>query len=203
MEEFRRYRERGGYVPSYLVVPEMTSRLKHRESEQLLDRSQLDVAGMRVLDVGPGYGDFLDVCRLRGALTVGVDFDPAVVRWLQLRGHVAIRCNILRTIRPLQDNLFDLIHLRGSIVVEYFTLVGEGRLRRLLIDLDHLLNPERGRVLMCPSFEVTRRRRQRKVVDPMTSRFTQVVTEFGYRPLPPMSPIDDDPMYPVTYVRTA
>lgn len=202
LEEFRQYIEQGGYVPPYLVAGEDASQRKRLESEQLLDTCKLDVAGMRVLDIGPGNGDFLDVCRKRGALTVGVDFDPFVVRWLQLRGHLAMRCNILRTIQPLQNNLFELIHLRGSIVVEYFMLVGEGRLRKLLADLDRLLNPVKGCVLMCPCFEVTGPQRMRKIADPLASRFTQVVAEFGYSPLPPMSAANDDPMYPVTYVRT-
>jgi SAM-dependent methyltransferase len=48
------------------------------------------VAGEKVLDVGSGLGDFLDLLKDRGAIGFGVDVDEGMVRESQARGHTII-----------------------------------------------------------------------------------------------------------------
>ena len=46
-----------------------------------------DLRGARILDIGPGQCDLLDILRERGAETFGIDYDPAVVKLGEMRGH--------------------------------------------------------------------------------------------------------------------
>lgn len=75
--------------------------------------------GSRVLDIGPGQCDLLDIARARGAETVGCDFDPAVVELGRARGHTMFERN-LRHGLPLDAGRFDGIFCRGSINAYWF-----------------------------------------------------------------------------------
>lgn len=103
--------------------------------------------GARVLDIGPGQLDFLDIARDRGAAqTVGVDFDPAIVALGKLRGH-DIRLANLRQGWPCPDARFDLIFCRGSLNCHWFP--AEPRLRAFLDGLAGSLAPG-GRMWIAP-----------------------------------------------------
>lgn len=184
--------------PPYVTDSADVSARKRQAAATVLDSYGIDVAGRRVLDIGPGYGDALDVCRERGAMTLGLDHDPFVVRWLQLRGHFAVRGNILSSALPLQGQLFDLITATGSLVVEYFSLVGMGRLRALLARLEQLRAPD-GTILICPFFEVTGPQRRRKIADPLKCPFTDTMLGAGYQIMPRLPGVHDDNMYCITY----
>jgi len=45
------------------------------------------IAGQKVLDVGSGFGDFLDLLKDRGAIGFGVDVDQGMIRESRARGH--------------------------------------------------------------------------------------------------------------------
>lgn len=71
--------------------------------------------GKRILDIGPGQCDFLDLAKKAGAdRTFGCDFDPAVGKLGQLRGHDMSITN-LREGWPYKGMTFDGIFCRGSI----------------------------------------------------------------------------------------
>lgn len=71
--------------------------------------------GARVLDIGPGQLDFLDIAReLSARSTTGVDFDPAIKKLGELRGH-EVHTVDLRQPQPFGSSKYDLIFCRGSI----------------------------------------------------------------------------------------
>lgn len=195
--EFHRFLQRTRMLAPYVTDAPEVSQQKRAAIAATLIAYDVQVTGRRVLDIGPGYGDFLDVCRERGALTVGLDHDPLVVRWLQLRGHIALRGNVLHSLKPLHAQPFDLINSTGSIIVEYFSLVGLGRLRRLLVRLEEHLAPG-GRILICPYFEHGPGR-VRKIRDPLNCPFTDTMRSAGYAVLPRIPGVHDDHMYTLTY----
>jgi hypothetical protein len=87
----------------------------------------------RILDIGPGQLDFLDLMRKGGASrTVGIDFDPAIQALGTLRGHEVILAD-LRTGWPLKGEVFDGIFCRGSLNCFWFPK--EERLRGFLDDM--------------------------------------------------------------------
>ena len=202
MSEYERFlRDTGWELTKVAGGGAQVSERRRRIAESILDSYGRDVDGWRVLDIVAGYGDFLDVARERGAITVGVDHDPFVVRWLQLRGHVAFRCNVLRTMSVLQAQPFEFIYLAGSIVVEYFLLAGLGQLRRFLRRLEEH-RAAGGSVLICPYFEVSGSQRVRKIEDPLACSFTNTMRDQGYQVmerLPLLHESVEYPEYPLTY----
>ncbi len=131
---------------------------------------------------------------------MGLDHDPFVVRWVQVRGHLACRGDILRASTPLQNQLFEAINCFGSVIVEYFALVGVGRLRRLLARIDHHLAPG-GTILLCPFFEINQATGRRKIANPEKCFFTDVMLEAGYRVLDRLPGVHDSEMYTLTYAK--
>lgn len=81
--------------------------------------SGVGVSGLRVLDVGPGQWDMLDILRQHGAETVGVDNDPAVYELGRLRGHEALIAELTQG-WPFKEGEFDGIFCRGSINLFWF-----------------------------------------------------------------------------------
>ena len=93
----------------------------------------IDFHGLRVLDIGPGQCDFLDIVKEKGAITFGVDFDPAVVKLGEMRGHNMTFCN-LREDWPFKDMKFDGIFCRGSINCYWFAQPDNNDLLQQFLD---------------------------------------------------------------------
>lgn len=101
-----------------------------------------EMSDTRVLELGPGQCDFLDIAKKKGATTVGVDFDPAVAQLGKLRGHTIIKHN-LSTGWPLDGEQFDGIFCRGSINCFWFVKPGDqSRLEMFLEGLLNALKPD-------------------------------------------------------------
>lgn len=75
--------------------------------------------GQRVLDLGPGQCDLLDIARRGGAETLGIDNDPAVCALGRLRGHAMRQGDLRPGVLP-EDGTFDGIFCRGSINLFWF-----------------------------------------------------------------------------------
>lgn len=75
--------------------------------------------GLRILDLGPGQCDLLDIARRSGAATLGIDNDPAVCALGRLRGHDMRQGDLRQGVLP-EDGLFDGIFCRGSVNVFWF-----------------------------------------------------------------------------------
>lgn len=82
--------------------------------------SENSFKGARVLDIGPGQLDFLDIAReLSATSTTGVDFDPAIKKLGELRGH-EVHTVDFRQKNPFGSSKYDLIFCRGSINCFWF-----------------------------------------------------------------------------------
>lgn len=68
--------------------------------------------GSRVLDVGCGYGFFLQVARLRGAHAYGIDLSPEAVQYCQRRWDYPVE---LGTTETLDVGQFDIVTALGVI----------------------------------------------------------------------------------------
>jgi SAM-dependent methyltransferase len=94
----------------------------------------------RILDIGPGQCDFLDLAKKAGAdRTFGCDFDPAVGTLGELRGHDMTVAN-LKQGWPYKGMVFDGIFCRGSINCCWFS--SEYRLTVFLDDIAASLSPD-------------------------------------------------------------
>lgn len=102
--------------------------------------SDIDFTGLDILDIGPGQCDFLDIARKRGANTFGVDFDPAVVKLGEKRGHHMTQCDLTKA-WPFPDRKFDGIFCRGSINNFWFSAKDMDRLTQMLEGISGSLKP--------------------------------------------------------------
>jgi len=197
-EQLEAFVRRTGCAPDLVRMWKELSDRSRVEARKIVEFYEQRIVGKRVLDVGPGYGDFLDVCLEHDASTVGVDYDPFVVRWLQLRGHLAFKANFLKSLRPLNGNLFDFVYLRASIVAEYFHLTGQGHLRRFLQRLEGVGAPG-ALVVICPYFELRLPERVRRTPDPRNCPFTSGMQACGYAILEDGIFQTGDPVVPLTF----
>lgn len=89
--------------------------------------------GARILDIGPGQCDLLDIAREQGAITYGVDYDPAVVRLGEMRGHRMLLHNLSKG-WPSFDTVFDGIFCRASINAFWFVNSDDTQPLRTFLD---------------------------------------------------------------------
>lgn len=76
--------------------------------------------GKRILELGPGQCDFLDIAKRKGAVaTFGVDFDPAIVELGKLRGHQVTLANLSEG-WPLAGQRFDGVYSRVSTNIYWY-----------------------------------------------------------------------------------
>lgn len=101
-----------------------------------------DLRGAKILDIGPGQCDLLDILRERGAETYGIDYDPAVVKLGEMRGH-NMRLHNLSKGWPLIGEKFDGMFCRASINCFWFASPeGPAQLRAFLDALLASLQPQ-------------------------------------------------------------
>jgi SAM-dependent methyltransferase len=101
---------RGRYVDEkYLAV------MRRRAIAQcdFIERGGLSLAGLRVADVGCGYGELLGELRRRGARAVGYEYDPACVRYCRSRGLEVEQLTSEQDLAGLER--FDLITLSHTL----------------------------------------------------------------------------------------
>ncbi|HJK88455.1 MAG: class I SAM-dependent methyltransferase [Candidatus Megaira endosymbiont of Mesostigma viride] len=101
-----------------------------------------DFCDLHILDIGPGQCDFLDIAKAKGAVTYGIDFEPAVVKLGEMRGHNMTLCNVIKD-WPFKDMVFDGIFCRGSINCYWFIQQGNSYLlQQFLNQITKSLKPD-------------------------------------------------------------
>ncbi|HJK88454.1 MAG: class I SAM-dependent methyltransferase [Candidatus Megaira endosymbiont of Mesostigma viride] len=93
----------------------------------------IDFQGTHILDIGPGQCDFLDIVKGKGAVTYGIDFDPAVVKLGEMRGHNMTFCDLTKD-WPFKDMVFDGIFCRSSINCYWFVQPDNNELLKQFLD---------------------------------------------------------------------
>lgn len=90
--------------------------------ERIFDQflSNVDLQGQVLLDIGPGQYDFAVLATQRGAITQGIDNDPAVIELGRHRGYTVVDAHI-QSIKPdYFSQLFDGLFCKFSINAFWF-----------------------------------------------------------------------------------
>jgi hypothetical protein len=78
------------------------------------------------LELGPGHFEFCDMVKKLGGRAVALEFDPAMVKLGQYRGHEVRQTNLIKDkFWNHMDRKFDGIFCRGSINAAWFTELHE------------------------------------------------------------------------------
>jgi SAM-dependent methyltransferase len=171
--------------------------LTRAQFEETAARFGITFDGRRVLDIGPGYGEALDVAHEQGASTVDfIELEPVFYTFNRLkqfpRPH---RFNhALGLAGRLKGRLFDFIWARGSHVPDQFA-AAPWLLERWVRDVDRVVAPG-GQVLVVPFWESHDGQR---LLDLEKNPFSQQMMAAGYEMVDAPSERIGATAYPVVY----
>jgi SAM-dependent methyltransferase len=169
MEEFEQFVSRE--QPKLFLRYRSSAELTREQFEETTARFNVRFLDRSVLDIGPGYGEALDVAHEQGASAVDfIELDPIFYTFNRLKGFAsAHRFNhALGLKRRFRGRRFDVIWARGSVVPDQFGAAG-WLLDRWIRDVDSVLAPG-GQVLLVPFFDSTHGERTLDVSDNVFSR---------------------------------
>ena len=100
----------------------------------------------RILEVGCGYGYFLQCALDAGYDAYGIDLSPAAVKWASTRHPGRVFCGLLEEVPEIQDQKYDVIF--GSHLIEHLTEPSE-----FLREASRLLRPGGLVVMVTPNIK--------------------------------------------------
>jgi len=123
----------------------------------LISALNIDLKDASFLDLGPGYGDTLDLAREAGAKTVEfIDYDPYIMTFNILKGFKGYMFDYTfgKGLTQLYPRKYDVILSKGSINADQFNRK-EPRMIRFpewIKQVENLANPN-GQIIICPTFD--------------------------------------------------
>jgi 2-polyprenyl-3-methyl-5-hydroxy-6-metoxy-1,4-benzoquinol methylase len=139
----------GGYQHRARTRGFVIQRFWHAEKERVLRRFALPSPGERVLDVGCGSGVIADFLAAQGALTTGVDANPAAISYA--REHFR-RPNLEFRVGYVEDLDFEPASIDGIYRLEVIEHLYIPQARALLGRLRSLLKPGGRLVVTTPNY---------------------------------------------------
>src|SRR4030042_1024234 len=120
MEEFQKYVELT--QPETFLFYQRASQGKRLEFQTIVNKLEISLKDKSMLDIGPAYGDTLDICHECGAKNIHfVEYEPFFYTYNRLKKFTkGYRINHLWKLRMLESSKYDLIWARGSIVADFF-----------------------------------------------------------------------------------
>jgi len=117
----------------------------------------IDFKNASFLDLGPGYGDSMDLALEMGAKTIEfVDYDPYIVAFNILKGYNGYLLNYLvgKGLTPLYPKKYDIILSKGSINADKFNRKENGFIifTKWIEQVENLAT-DNGQIIICPTFD--------------------------------------------------
>lgn len=179
---------------------------KKREFTTVIDHLGLDLAGAAHLDIGPAYGETLDIAiNERGAKRADfIELDDCFYTWNRLkRVGQSFRGNYLTVVPRLKGGAYNLIYVRGLPQVETMWPLMGSRIGFIRLDqwLDQLARAAApgGTIILSPNWRSSDGRRT-ATPDWSTHSFCELMRDKGFRTLPYLEGHNKEPEYPVTFV---
>jgi len=225
MEQFRDYVIK--VQPQEFLRYQAKSPQKRLEFDSVIGKLGLNLEGLKVLDIGPGYGDSLDVCYERGARSIEfVEIDSFFFTYNRLKRFTrGYRVNHLTGLGRLGPGKFDLVWIKGSVSADLFIAKNEFGIRDLLPShwraqlrslalsprlvicppLSHWLTQLESlasstcQFVMCPHWLSDNHGRRCK--DVHNNWFTSTMLDNRYVILPKIGNHNCEPEYPITFYK--
>jgi hypothetical protein len=178
---------------------------KRAEFLAVIGELALQLCDLAFLDLGPGYGDALDICHEQGARTVVFsDIEPFFYTYNRLKPFAeGYRIdNQTRQLRQLGQGRFDIIWAKGAFGADNFVYPDRAKfwllpLPEWLAHIDCLAAPG-GQIIMTPHWRHDGQ--SYEVGDLRENYFSQTLLAHGYEILPP-STRNANPAYPLTFFK--
>ena len=203
MGQFRDYVMR--VQPQVFLRYERVSPRKRLGMQSMVCELGLNLRGIRFLDIGPGYGDSLDICYEKGARDIGfVDIDPFFFAYNRLKGFTkGYRMNHITGLSKLDPGKYDVIFSKGAISADAFIAVDKLKIEKLslsrwLTEVERLASPL-CQIIICPHW--SNDTRKRNIVDVQHTMFTETMIDQGYVILPKIKSHNHEPEYPLTFYK--
>jgi hypothetical protein len=187
--------------PSIFLRYRNASSQKRIEFQTVVDELCLKLNGIKFLDIGPAYGDSLDICHEKGAEVVDfVEWDPFFFTYNRLKGFAkGYKLNHLLRLNRLQPGKYDLIWVKGSFGADVFVKMSLIlSLSRWLVQIERLASPS-CKIVICPYW--SHDTYTRNIEDVQHNSFTETMLTRGYVILPRIANHNTDLEYPITFYK--
>jgi hypothetical protein len=198
MEQFQDYVKQN--QPEEFLKYQLPSDSKRQEFQNVMRTLQIPLCDKKVLDIGPGYGDAMDVCQERGASQIHfVEYDPVFYQFNVLKGYKGYPYNHLWKLNRLEPDRYDLIWAKGSIIADFFQRF------RFVVDLNRWLQSMERlgvpgcQIIVCPYWHVQSDRRV--IQDFQNSVVTRIFCERGYQVLDTIERHNTVAFFPISFYK--
>ena len=153
IEDFRKLIQK--VQPQNFLRYQNASSCKRLEFQTVIDELQIILSDKRILDIGPVYGDSLDICYERGAKAIHfVEKDLFFFTYNKLKGFTkGYQIDHRRKLSELEDNKYDLIWVKGAFSADHFiTRTKFSRFLNLeswLMQIERIASPS-CQIIICP-----------------------------------------------------
>lgn len=207
MEQFRNYIRR--HQPKDFLMYQKDSAEKRFGFQSVVSELTLNLKGIKFLDIGPGYGDALDICYEKGAKCIEfVEISLLFSTYNSLKGFTkGYRCNYLTELDKQLDRMgrgkYDLIWSKGSFSADTFIANNKLRIENhslsyWLAQLEELASLT-GHIIICPHWRNDTSKRI--IEDVHNSWFTETMLNKEYVLLPRIKNHNQDPGFPITFYK--
>lgn len=202
MEELRQHVSKS--QPEQFLLYQAVSHKKRLEFLTVVKKLRISISGSSFLDIGPGYGDSLDLCYEMGAKIIDfVEIDPLFFTYNRLKHFTkGYRINHMLSLWKLRPARYDFIWVKGSVSADFFiTSHLNGRNVWLLFwlsQLERLASPT-CHIVICPHW--ANNSHKREIEDARNNLLAQTMLSKGYLLLTGLENHNHEPEYPITFYK--
>jgi hypothetical protein len=203
MVEFDNYIKR--VRPREFLSYKELSHKKRIEFISVIDELNVNLKDKYFLDLGPGYGDALNIAHEYGAKSVEfIENYQLFYHYNRLKDFTkGYFYDIAQDLSKMCANKYDVIWLKGSVWADFFVSPGMGEysfppLIQWLNQLEKLATSA-NTIIICPYWHHDKSKR--KISDINNNLFTQIMLEKGYIILPKIKGHNKEPEYPITFIK--
>lgn len=132
MEQFQKYIIE--VQPKEFLIYQKASPEKRLEFASVINELGVNLKDTRLLDIGPAYGDSLDIGYESGANCIEfVETNPFFFTYNRLKKYTkGYQINHLIRLNKLHPMKYDLIWIKGSVIADHFIINDNLKIKKLL-----------------------------------------------------------------------
>ncbi|MCL4502291.1 MAG: hypothetical protein M1438_10625 [Deltaproteobacteria bacterium] len=177
---------------------------KRKEFTSFVEALDINLEGLSFLDIGPGYGDALDICHERRAAVIHfIENDPFLFHFNRIKGFAkGYYCSHRTSLHKLNGRKYNFIWLKGSINVDQYA-INELWIKNYYLDYwlrqIERLAASQCHIMICPYW---RHDGKKPFVDDIFHNiFTNIMLKHNFTILPDINDFCKDIEYPIAFYK--